>query len=124
MSEEGDGRYFRWLAAMALTVLLAAAIIIGGWQAGWWLKTFATNRAAHIYEQSYGAQSADFEQLQQALVDVNQIDVQIADRSTPPAEVDALRAQKAAVIAQACTVASHITSQLPPAQASFIASNC
>lgn len=49
----------KWIGAGVLTLAIIAGIIAGGWQLKWWFANSATNHIAHIYQNSYGAQSAD-----------------------------------------------------------------
>jgi len=115
---------FTWIGAVAAAAVVVTGIVVGGWQLGWWMKAAATNRNAHIYQHSYGAQSAFVQQLSQAVRDVADVDVQIADPHTPASELPALRDQRAAIIEQACDTAARVTSPLPDPLASFVASNC
>lgn len=108
------------VAGLALTV----GVAVGGWQLGWWMQSAGTNRAAHIYQHSYGAQTADLDQIEQGIRDVATIDGQVADPSTPNSEVPSLRAQQRAVINQICDVAARVTSPLPSDAASFVSTNC
>lgn len=93
----------------------AAVVLVGGWQLGWWLKSSATNHQAQIYQQSYGAQSADISQAQSLISEIQGINVQIHDPSTPADEVPDLQAQQKAEINQACSVVDGIAGDLLPA---------
>lgn len=121
---EGRTVELRKIGAGALIVLIVAAILVGGWWAGWWLKENATNKSTHIFEKSYGAQSAYIEQLDQSTVEATRLDSQIRDPSTPVAERQSLAAQRTAVVQQACGVAARITSELPESEGRFVATNC
>jgi hypothetical protein len=116
--------FFAWLGGLLVAALLVTGVIVGGWQLGWWMTSAATNRQAHIYQHSYGAQAAYVQQLTQAVRDVADVDVQIADPHTPASELPALRGQRAAIIAQACDTYSRVTAPLPENLASFTAANC
>lgn len=39
-------------------LILVGGIAVGGWQLGWWMKSYSTSRSAQIYQQSYGAHVA------------------------------------------------------------------
>lgn len=104
-------------------VVLVVAVSIGGWKLYWWAAGASTNNVAHIYHNSYGAQSADTQQVQNLVAQIATIDSQIASPATPAAEVDALRAQKSAMIQQACSLAANIVSPTPDV-AQFTSLNC
>ena len=108
------------IVALGLLVGLA----IGGWQLGWWLKSSAASHNAQIYQRSYGAQSADVQELQSLITQVDTINVQTTAPSTPPSEKSALEAQQSAIINQACGIADNITPPLPSSEAAFVAANC
>jgi hypothetical protein len=99
-------------------VLVAAAIVIGGWQLGWWLKTSATNRTPVIYQHSSVAQ------LQSLISQIGQLDLQLVDANTQQSEKAALTPQKSALVNLACRMSASITSPLPSTEAAFVASNC
>lgn len=106
-------------------VVVAVGILIGGWQLGWWAKSYAASRSAAIYQQSYGAQTADIQQLRQLMTEVAGIDAQVADPSTPASEVSALQSQRAAEINQACGVGALVSpTLLPSPEQHWIAANC
>lgn len=109
--------------AVVGALVVMAGIVVGGWDLGWFAASSATNHQNHIYQQSYGTQTAEIEQVRTDLTTIDQIDVQLADRATPASEQSALAAQKVAVTNQACGVAMNITS--PPADVSaFRSTNC
>lgn len=93
----------------ALLVLLAAgaAVLVGLYQGGWWLKEDAVNRTSSINNDSYARQTA----LQEELIDkyrtVSDIDVQL---TTATAEQEpALKAQRQAVLNQFCLAHAQFT---------------
>lgn len=104
-------------------LLLVVGLSFGGWELYWGLKSSSVNHNAQLYQQSYGAQTAYVEELHGLIVQLDTIDVQIADPTTTRAEVSALEAQKAAMITQACGLEQGITNP-PPDEAAFAASNC
>ena len=120
-----SGQAGAWALGIIVAVLLIAGLAIGGWQLGWWMQSYSASRSATIYQQSYGAQTADIQQVQQAMTDVASINVQMEDPSTPASEDQSLQAQKQAVINQACSVGIKINpTDLPSQEASFMAQNC
>jgi hypothetical protein len=106
-------------------IVVVVGLAIGGWQGGWWLRSNAVNRNAHLYQQGYGAQTADLQQMQSLVSEIAGIGVQIADPSTPPSEVPQLRDQQAAEINQACGVANLVTpGTMPASLQQWTAANC
>lgn len=115
----------KWIGAGVVGLAVIVGLIIGGWRLGWWMTARGTNYQNHIFQHSYGAQSAYKEQLRQAVVDIDAVAVQISDPSTPQSEKAALTAQRAAMVNQACDIASKVTDNaLTPDEASFVATNC
>jgi hypothetical protein len=116
--------FFAWVGGGLVVAALVTGVVVGGWQLGWWMTSAATNRQAHIYQHSYGAQAAYVQQLSQAQRDVAAVDVQLHDPHTPASELTALRAQRAAIVGQACDTYARVTAPLPDYLASFAAANC
>ncbi len=106
-----------------VSIVVVAAIIIGGWQAGWWFKVQNTNRTTIMYQHSYGTQSAVEQESQNLITQIDQVDVQIADPSTPSSEVSALEAQKTSMVNEFCSEESRLLSPTSDVQ-SFASSNC
>lgn len=114
------------LAALALLGLVVlAAIVLGGWQAGWWFTTQNTSRQGQVFQASYGAQTADIQQAENLASEVASIRAEIASTSIPAAEATQLQAQASAETTQACNLIAEITSLPVPAPlASFSAASC
>ncbi len=106
------------------SLLLLAIIVVGGWQLGWWMKSYSTSRNARIYQQSYGAQSANINEVESLIVTAKGISVQLADPNTPASETSALKAQQVAVTNEICSRALTITPPLPSTEAAFVAAHC
>src|ERR1700760_1831651 len=53
----------RNITAAAVGVVLAGLFFIGCYLGGFWIFNDSTNRTAHVYSHSYGAQSADVQQI-------------------------------------------------------------
>ena len=119
----GQRRAFYGAIIVGALLAIIAAIVIGGWQLGWWASNSATNHRAHIYEHSYGTQSAYVEQDRNLISQVTTIDVQLNDPATPASEHPSLTAQKSAIVTQACNMAHSITE--PPSDiAQFMSAHC
>lgn len=98
--------------ATIIGILVMIAIVIGGWQLGWWLKSETVNRNAVILQDSYGRQNALVEQI---LDDVREVEA----GNLPPQQV-------IAITSQICDSAAKLTGsiQLPQSAASFVAREC
>lgn len=103
-------------------LIVFAAVVLGGWQAGWWFRTQDVNREAVVNRESYGFQQSRMDELGNLITDLNKITVQITEIPDPTQNA-ALRAQRLAEADQACRVARDIT--FPPSdQAQWRDGNC
>jgi hypothetical protein len=116
------GRWF-WVGAIALVLL--AALILGGWQAGWWFAAHNATRQAELIQNGYSNQSTLRAQITQQLANVGVATTQIAEAGTDAAEVAALKPQREAMAAIACSDAQQISGlPLPSQQARWVSTNC
>jgi|ERR1035437_1216145 hypothetical protein len=116
---------FKAIVGVVVSLVVIAALAVGGWQLGWWAQTSAVNHQAHIFANSYGTQSADIAEARNLATQITQVAVQINDPATPTSEVSALRSQQVAMTSQACSIVNNITPNLLPADlATFAAGNC
>lgn len=113
------------LATIA-SLVIVAALAVGGYQAGWWLKGNAVNRNAKINRQSYEVQQTYREKALDDIGSVRAIDTQIAD-PRDAADLDQLRAQRAATVTETCDAISRLTTSgagIDPDIQSFHDSEC
>ncbi len=98
--------------AVLLAIVLIAAVIVGGYQLGWWLKKDAVNRNAKINQDTYGRQNALVEQILD--------DIKDAETAGIPPQ------QRVAIIGQICDSANKLTGsiQLTGNAANFVAREC
>ena len=107
-----------------LGVVLAVALVLGMWLAGWWFTGQNVNKSAHINRTSYEAQKTYRDQIQRDMTVVANVDVQIVTPSNA-SMVDALKAQRLAVVNQICQIATNLTtSDVNPSELKFITLNC
>lgn len=104
-------------------IVLIFGIVMGGWQAHWWFVSNGTDRQAHIFQHSYGTQSADADRARDLIASIAGIQVQIESPSTPSNELAALRAQETAITTQACGLIEDQTDP-PSDEASFASDSC
>jgi hypothetical protein len=100
------------VALILLAVIVAVAVIIGGYQLGWWLEKDSVNRRARINQDSYNRQNALVEQV---LDDISEAQ----DPNLPAA-------QRAAIVDQVCDSAAKLTGsiELPLSAQNFINQEC
>jgi len=109
--------------AVLATVVVVAAIVLGGWAVGWWFTTQNTNREAHLYRSSYGNQQtlrdAITAGISQVATDTSQVD------ATSGQEQADLKAQRYAHVGQVCAEAAQVTGDpLSADQQAFVSTNC
>jgi hypothetical protein len=103
-------------------LVFLAAVIVGGWQLGWWFTAQNTTRQAELTQNGYSNQTTLRQQITAQLATVDQITTQIAAH---PALAPSLRAQRMGVAGIVCGDAAEITgSPLPAQQAQWAAANC
>lgn len=99
-------------AAVFVVLVVVIALIIGGWQLGWWLKENSVNRNTKINQDSYGRQVAIADSILDDVAEVQQAGLPDS--------------QRAAIIAQICQNAVMLTGKVPIGNnaEAFIAKEC
>jgi hypothetical protein len=116
---------FTGLSGIATCLALIAAIVLGGWQLGWWFTAQNANRQAHVIRQGYSNQQSLREQITQKIGTVEDIGVQLDQPGLDPTTKAQLAAEEKAVLAIVCQDADEVTGDPFPAdQAQFISANC
>ena len=72
-----NSSFWRSVPGVLLGVALLVALVLGGWQAGWWFKTQNTNRDATLRQQGVGNQSAMVSEIPRKIADVGRYTLQI-----------------------------------------------
>ena len=117
--------------AVAAGVILLGALIIGGWQAGWWFTVQNAQRQgrlnnieAHNIRDGYSNQTSLREQITAQIGNVDTATTQIA-ATKDQSLISALTAQRAAFAATVCQDVSEVSGDpLPAQQAEWAAANC
>lgn len=109
------------LATLAVVIAVAAVVLVG-WQIGWWFTSQNVQRQDKIFQQSYGNQSSLRSDIDNQMATVLQDNVQL-DRSSGQAAVD-LKANRYQVVAIICRDASQVVGSLSTDQSRFVAANC
>lgn len=109
------------LAGLAALVLMTA-LILGGWQAGWWFKKHNLDRQNHLNRSSYGNQQTLRDEITKKLSTVTDLDSQIVSNPVNKAQ---LVAQWHAVANIVCSDAEQVTGDpLPFDQLQWVGQNC
>ena len=128
MSEITPGAVMRgfwtWFGVGLFGLLVLSALIVGGWQAGWWFSSQNATREAHQIRNSYSNQQTLREQITAQIANTDTLTSQIA--ATHDANLAAaLKAQRMAVAGIACQDAAEVTGDpLPVQQARWATVNC
>jgi len=116
--------FWRWFGVGLFTLLVLAALILGGWAAGWWFTNQNIGREAHAIRNGYSNQQTLREQITAQIANVDTLTTQIAaskDRNL----IAALKAQRASIAGIACQDAAGVTGDpLPAQQAQWVTANC
>lgn len=112
------------VAIFAIAVIISVCLVVAGWQFGWWLKAKNVDRQTHIDDRSFARQTTLTAAVNSDVTSVRTIDVQITQAN--PEAVTALKAQRIAIVNDACTNAGLLTykSNLPAATQSFLTQEC
>jgi hypothetical protein len=120
---------FKWAPVVTvlgcLAVLVIAAIVLVGWQVGWWFSNQNVNRQAHQTQNGYSNQTTLHQQVTQNIATVTSLTTQIDQAGSAQQAAD-LKAQRAAVAGTACEEASEVSSAdpLPVGQQQWASANC
>lgn len=119
------GRWFGPAVVVSLAVVAVGLIVtLVCWRAGWWFAAQNATRQAQVTQNGYSNQTTLRQQVTSKLADVATITTQIAAKNDP-AEVSALKAQRAAIAGIVCSDAAQITGvPLPAQQAQWASINC
>jgi hypothetical protein len=112
---------WRWSGIAAIALVLLAALIIGGWQAGWWFAGQDATRQAHLIQNGVSNQESQEAQLTANIASVLSITAQMTQASGQ--QLADLHAQRLGIAAVACQNAAQVTA-VPPDQAGWVSQNC
>jgi type V secretory pathway adhesin AidA len=120
------GRWFGPVLFAGLAVLAIGLILtVVGWQAHWWFASHDATRQYQLTQNGTSNQDTLRAQITTQLANVATITTQIAAAGSDPAEVSALKPQRAAVAGIACSDAAQITGvPIPAQQAQWVTVNC
>lgn len=117
-------RILNGIGLAVLAVVLIAAVVVGGWRAGWWFKEQNVERQAHIYRKSYANQERLREDALEKVAAVRSIEVKVGELGPGEAgSAQELQAQASAIGSIACRDIAQV-SELEPELESFAAGSC
>ena len=114
----------RWWKVAFLGLGLIAALILGGWRAGWWFAGQDINRATKIIQQSNSNQTALVQQLDTQIANVATATVQMDGVAKDSQQYADLHAQRLGFARLACSNAAQVTIAMPSSQVTWIHRNC
>jgi hypothetical protein len=115
------------IALSILGIIVIAALAVGAWQLGWFVKEKNVERSAHIYRQSYANQERLREDISEKITAVATIESEYKSLSWPEEkeEIQALESQARAITNITCHDAEQISGdELSPSQSEYISANC
>lgn len=117
------GSVLKAIGAALAAAAVITAVVLGGWQAGWWFTQKNAERDAHVRRSTYGYQQTLRDNILKGISDVSDMDRQIAQAKGD--DVTTLTAQRKAMANQVCGQAEQVTGDpLPSDQQSWVQSNC
>ena len=117
--------FWRWFWVGVSALILVAALILGGWAAGWWFTAQNATRNAELTQNGYSNQTTLRQQVTAQLAAVETITTQIAANQSDRSLVAALDAQRMSVAGIVCSDAAEISgTPLPAPQAQWVSANC
>lgn len=105
-----------------LALLGLAALCVAAYLGSWWIFADSTAREAEIRKTSVNYQQTAIDRATSMVTEIRTIDVQITNAT--PAQVDALRAQRVAIVNEACDLIGQVNDTIPPALSEFNRKEC
>lgn len=117
--------FWKWFWVIVGALVLLAALILGGWQAGWWFQAHNATRQAQNTQNGYANQSTLRQQVTSQLAAVYSLTTQIAESKGDQPLIAALGPQRTAIAGIVCSDAAQVTgTPLPAQQAQWVTANC
>lgn len=116
--------FWRWFWVGVLALVLLGALVLGGWQAGWWFAGHDINRQTNLIQNSDSNQRALVSDLTSKVASVEQITVQMDGASG--LQLADLKAQRLGVANLACNDAAQLSSAdvLGDGIPAWVSANC
>jgi len=116
--------FWRWWKVWLTALAIIAALIIGGWRAGWWFAGQDVNRETRLIQNSNSYQTALVSQLDSEMATVLDITTQMDGVSRASQQYADLRAERLGVAREACAAGAKIIIRLSPGEHSWLRANC
>ena len=117
--------FWRWFWIGIGALVLLGALILGGWQAGWWFSAHDATRQAENTQNGYSNQVTLRQQVTSQLATVYSLTTQIAEAKGDQSLIAALKPQRMAVAGIVCSDAAQVSgTPLPSQQAEWVSANC
>ena len=120
-----NSSFWRSVPGALLGLAVVAAIVLGGWQLGWWFKTQNTNRDAALQQHGVGNQSAMVSEIPRKIADVQRYTLQIDNPAYADMkhDIEQSRSYAAQIV---CGDAAQLNSpsELTQADQSWVTTNC
>jgi len=113
--------FWRWFGVILLALALIAALVVGGWQAGWWFTTQDVARQSNVIRNNYATQETYLQQLSKYIGNLAVIKVQ--EDQAGGQELADLQAEARGQGQQACQLVPQISIPLGT-DAGWVAANC
>ena len=125
VQDRDRNRNMKAVGAVLLVLALGAAILVGGWLGGWWLKEESVNRNSQINNDSYARQTALTEEIVDLHTQIADLDVRAAGDVTPEQKTLILT-QRASLVNNLCSAFDQTTgtATLPTDIYTFTAQEC
>lgn len=110
-----------WLIGIIVSVVLIAALVLGGWAAGWWFTTQDVQRQSNAIRLNYATQESDLNQVSSWISQIDGIKVQ--EDGVSGLQLADLKAQALGIGNQLCALVPQISIPLG-SDASWVRTNC
>ena len=120
-----NSSFWRSVPGVLLGIGVVAAVILGGWQAGWWFTAQNANREATVQQQGTGNQSAMRSEIPQKIADVQRYTLQI-DNPAYKNMANDIKQSRSYAAQLVCGDAAQLNDvkELAPADQSWVSNNC
>ena len=105
-------------------IIVVALIIVGLFFGGWWVYQYSISRSAEIRRNQFEIQKTDRDEMLRQAVQIEGIDVQLANPTLSDDQKAALKGQRQAMVTQLCNVASSITGTVSAAIDNAVRTYC
>lgn len=122
-------RGLAWTGGVLVFLIVSAAVVLGGWQAGWWFTFQNANRNAQVIQNGFNYQSTLYQQVTKGIAQVTTDTTEIsqATEQGKTSYANQLKAQREADANTVCQQATQVnvaSTVFPAATLQWINANC